>query len=300
MWQVTRIIDQAKNMVMNYSPVEVAVREATNSETWGPSGTQMAELAKWSYSYVDFQELMGMLWKRMLEEKQWRHIYKSLLVLDYLLKNGSERVLEDSKSRSYDIRSLETFRFVDEAGKDQGINVREKAKSVSALLSDSERLREERIKARKNRGKYIGTGNIGAASVFGGAGSDSYDRNGYDRESDYRGGEGDYSGSGNSVGGRASSERYEEPDDRFRRRNEEFEPSRNYHRRNMDSYEGSYDADPRGPIPDIRGSHSSSYRDIDQDFKPRRDTYDYPPPASSSSNHNQDFDSFVPRALKNN
>ena len=31
---------------MNYTETEAKVREATNEDPWGPSGTQMADLAK--------------------------------------------------------------------------------------------------------------------------------------------------------------------------------------------------------------------------------------------------------------
>ena len=44
------------------------------------------------------------------------------MLLNYLLKNGSEKVVTSSREHLYDIRSLETFSFVDENGKDQGIN----------------------------------------------------------------------------------------------------------------------------------------------------------------------------------
>lgn len=41
-----------------------------------------------------------MLWKRMLKDKEgkhWRRIYKSMLLLDHLIKNGSDRVIESAR-----------------------------------------------------------------------------------------------------------------------------------------------------------------------------------------------------------
>lgn len=70
-------------------------------------------------------QVMGMLWKRMLKDKEgkhWRRVYKSLLLLDHLIKNGSERVVESARDHLYDLRRLEKFEFVDQKGKDQGIN----------------------------------------------------------------------------------------------------------------------------------------------------------------------------------
>ena len=64
-------------MVMNYSDVEAKVREATNDETWGPHGSLMGELAKYTFTYEHYPEVMSMLWKRMFESKKnWRRTYK--------------------------------------------------------------------------------------------------------------------------------------------------------------------------------------------------------------------------------
>lgn len=62
---------------MNYSEVESKVREATNDDTWGPHGSIMSEIAKYTFTYEHFPEVMSMLWKRMLQEKKnWRRVYK--------------------------------------------------------------------------------------------------------------------------------------------------------------------------------------------------------------------------------
>lgn len=41
MWKVRELVDKATNVVMNYTETEAKVREATNDDPWGPSGTQM-------------------------------------------------------------------------------------------------------------------------------------------------------------------------------------------------------------------------------------------------------------------
>lgn len=46
--------------------------------------------------------------------------------------------------------------FVDESGKDQGVNVRQKVKDLVQFVQDDDTLREERKKAKKNKDKYIG------------------------------------------------------------------------------------------------------------------------------------------------
>uniref|UniRef100_A0A671QHY1 Clathrin interactor 1-like n=1 Tax=Sinocyclocheilus anshuiensis TaxID=1608454 RepID=A0A671QHY1_9TELE len=143
---------------MNYSEIESKVREATNDDPWGPSGQLMGEIAKSTFMYEQFPEVMNMLWTRMLKDnkKNWRRVYKALLLLAYLIRNGSERVVTSTREHIYDLRSLENYHFVDENGKDQGINVRQKVKEMVEFVQDDDRLREERKKAKKNKDKYIG------------------------------------------------------------------------------------------------------------------------------------------------
>uniref|UniRef100_A0A671NWA0 Clathrin interactor 1-like n=1 Tax=Sinocyclocheilus anshuiensis TaxID=1608454 RepID=A0A671NWA0_9TELE len=146
------------NVVMNYTEIESKVREATNDDPWGPSGQLMGEIARATFMYEHFPEVMNMLWTRMLKDnkKNWRRVYKSLLLLPYLIRNGSERVVTSAREHLYDLRSIESYHYVDENGKDQGVNVRQKVKELLEFVQDDDRLREERKKAKKNRDKYIG------------------------------------------------------------------------------------------------------------------------------------------------
>ncbi|XP_014835510.1 PREDICTED: clathrin interactor 1-like [Poecilia mexicana] len=78
MWKVRELVDKATNVVMNYSEIESKVREATNDDPWGPSGQLMGEIAKATFMYEQFPEVMNMLWTRMLKDnkKNWRRVYK--------------------------------------------------------------------------------------------------------------------------------------------------------------------------------------------------------------------------------
>ncbi|XP_070960123.1 clathrin interactor 1-like isoform X2 [Oncorhynchus clarkii lewisi] len=177
MWKVRELVDKATNVVMNYSEVESKVREATNDDPWGPSGQQMADISRCTFMYEQFPEAMNMLWIRMLREnkKNWRRVYKSLLLLSHLIRNGSERVVTSSREHIYDLRSLESYHFVDENGKDQGVNVRQKVKEMVDIIQDDDRLREERKKAKKNKDKYIGVSSDSMGGGFSRYTSDRYD-----------------------------------------------------------------------------------------------------------------------------
>ncbi|XP_077020877.1 epsin-3 isoform X2 [Tamandua tetradactyla] len=143
---------QVKNIVHNYSEAEVKVREATSNDPWGPPSSLMSEIADLTFNTVAFAEVMGMLWRRLNDSgKNWRHVYKALTLLDYLLKTGSERVAHQCRENLYTIQTLKDFQYIDRDGKDQGVNVREKVKQVMALLKDEERLRQERAQALKTK-----------------------------------------------------------------------------------------------------------------------------------------------------
>ena len=147
---------------MAYTETEIKVRNATNEQPWGPTGQQMSELAAISMSGVHFAELMGTLWSRMYQDnltgnRNWRRTYKSLLLLDYLIKNGSEQIVTAAQSKIQLLRRLENYVFVEkQSGKDTGSNVRQKAKKLIELLSDNDRICSERQKARLLRDKFVG------------------------------------------------------------------------------------------------------------------------------------------------
>ncbi|XP_049958449.1 telomere length regulation protein TEL2 homolog isoform X1 [Schistocerca serialis cubense] len=178
MWKVRELVDKATNVVMNYTDIEAKVREATNDDAWGPTGALMQEVAQGTFTYEQFPEVMSMLWKRMLQDnkKNWRRTYKSLLLLNYLVRNGSERVVTSAREHIYDLRSLENYTYIDEYGKDQGINVRHKVRELIDFIQDDDKLREERKKAKKNKDKYVGMSSDAMGMRFGSSGWDDTPR----------------------------------------------------------------------------------------------------------------------------
>ncbi|KAI9717882.1 MAG: hypothetical protein M1812_004409 [Candelaria pacifica] len=204
-------VRKVQNAVMNYTEMESKVREATNNEPWGASTTLMQEIASGTYNYQLLNEIMPMIYKRFTEKaaEEWRQIYKGLQLLEFLIKNGSERVIDDARSHLSLLKMLRQFHFIDQNGKDQGINVRNRSKELAELLSDVERIRAERKKARATRNKYggveggmgLGSGGMssgsGSGSRYGGFGSE--DAGGY---GGYSGGVyGDGGGFGGASGG---------------------------------------------------------------------------------------------------
>jgi len=168
-------------------------------------------------------EIMPMIYKRFTEKaaEEWRQIYKvsdilallmnslthtslqGLQLLEFLVKNGSERVIDDARGHLSLLKMLRQFQFIDQNGKDQGVNVRNRAKELAELLGDVDRIRAERKKARANRNKFGGvegsggmSGSMSGSSRYGGFGSEDAGFGGYS---------GGTYGDGGGFGGNTSS-----------------------------------------------------------------------------------------------
>eukprot|EP00051_Salpingoeca_urceolata_P001365 m.40394 g.40394 ORF g.40394 m.40394 type:complete len:338 (+) comp11361_c0_seq2:133-1146(+) len=140
-----------KNLVHSYTASERAVREATSNDTWGASSTLMAKIAVYTQDLHECPVVMAMIWRRMDDHipKNWRHVYKSLVLVDYLVKNGSDQAVHLIKENLFAFQTLRDFQFMDSNGKDQGVNVRERARSLLALLANERTLQEERARAQQ-------------------------------------------------------------------------------------------------------------------------------------------------------
>lgn len=207
----------------------------------GPStSTRQLAGAGWASSKLtspssqQMNEIMPMIYKRFTEKsaEEWRQIYKALQLMEFLIKNGSERVIDDARSHLSLIKMLRQFHYIDQNGKDQGINVRNRSKELVELLSDVEKIRSERKKARQTRNKYGGVegGSSGAgfppgsgSGRYGGFGSESAGYGGGDSSS-YGGSTRGVYGDGGGFGGeshddydeggrRGGAERFEEYDE---------------------------------------------------------------------------------------
>ncbi|ETN80317.1 ENTH domain protein [Necator americanus] len=123
-------------MVMNYTEAENLVYEATNEDPWGPTGSQMKDIANYTFQYEGFHQVMNLLWKRMLEDNKtaWRRVYKAVGCLEESMFTG-KLVLTSSISFS----------------------VRHRAKLILELLGDDDKLRTQRKKVKSdNKDRYQG------------------------------------------------------------------------------------------------------------------------------------------------
>ncbi|TYK16961.1 clathrin interactor EPSIN 2 isoform X2 [Cucumis melo var. makuwa] len=232
---------EVNKTVLKIPKIEQKVLDATSNEPWGPHGSLLADIAQATRNYHEYQMIMGILWKRINDTgKNWRHVYKGLTVLEYLVGHGSERVIDDIREHAYQISTLSDFQYIDSNGRDQGNNVRKKSQNLVALVNDKERIIEVRQKAAANRDKFRSASSMGSMyrpssggyddRYEGRYGSRDGDRNvdSYGRERDY-GFRDDRSGRNEDSYGRDYEERYNRDgykDDDYRGRS-----------RNIDDYQ---------------------------------------------------------------
>lgn len=180
---------------------EKLVLEATNDEKWGPTNSQMQEIARITMNYSGCDEVKRVIWER-LSETEVRHVQKALLLLEYLLRNGHTSFRSEARSMSGLLQSL-TYMSRYTVGEEAALQevVKRKAKDILAMVNDEELYNMEREKAQKIKSKVTSYGNDGG---FGG----SY--GGYDNYSNYSSAP---ARSGAAKGGSDDEYEYEYSDD---------------------------------------------------------------------------------------
>ena len=272
--QTVREIKREVNLkVLKIPEIEQKVLDATDDEPWGPHGTALAEIAQATKKFSECQMVMNVLWTRLTETgKNWRFVYKSLAVIEYLVAHGSERAVDDIIEHTYQISSLTSFEYVEPSGKDLGINVRKKAENIVALLNNKEKIQEVRNKAAANRDKYVGVSSSGVSYK---SSSASFSSSGGSFRSNER-----YGGFGNKSDGDSFKDSYSEKD----RYDEEKIDQSTYKSKKGSSRYGSKVQDT------VSASGSKMMTKIGEPKKSSSQRSTVP-----SSNYEEDFDDFDPR-----
>eukprot|EP00771_Trimastix_marina_P000682 gnl/Trimastix_PCT/1704.p1 GENE.gnl/Trimastix_PCT/1704~~gnl/Trimastix_PCT/1704.p1 ORF type:complete len:524 (+),score=72.11 gnl/Trimastix_PCT/1704:101-1672(+) len=155
------ILKKVKNRIFA-TEIERHVKEATDSSRNPPDSDLMLAISDATHRYEDYNMIMAVIYQRLeqsaLEGKNFRKVYKALLLLEYVIRNGSGQVIDDVRRRLYVLKRLMNFHHIDERHNDQGANIREKAKDMVAFVQDDSRVQEEREKASSMRDKYRGLG----------------------------------------------------------------------------------------------------------------------------------------------
>jgi len=140
-----------KNVVVQYEEIEIKVREATSNDSWGATTTLMSEIAQATNDHKEYNKLFAMLWKRLKDEGNVLHVQKAMILIEYLLRNGSDRFIRDVKDRVDDIDRLRSYKTRSSKlnDVDRARQVRRKAAALITLVSDEKRLLRERQTAER-------------------------------------------------------------------------------------------------------------------------------------------------------
>ncbi|XP_019184907.1 PREDICTED: clathrin interactor EPSIN 1 isoform X2 [Ipomoea nil] len=277
--QTVREIKREVNLkVLKVPEIEQKVLDATDDEPWGPHGTAMAEIAQATKKFSECSIVMNVLWTRLKEtDKNWRYVYKALVVLEYLVAHGSERSVDEIVEHTYQISSLTKFEYVEPSGKDMGINVRKKAENIVSLLNDKDKIHEVRNKASANREKYFGLSSTGVTYKSGSASLSSGSR---------------YGGFGNNAD--SDSFAYKERD---RYGEDKFDQNTTYKsRREISEKDGSLN---KGASPYVSksqgGVSAGGSKMTNKSYSDKNASKPSVNSSTPSSNYDDDFDDFDPR-----
>ena len=72
--------------------------------------------------------------------KEWKRIAKAINVMDYLVKNGAPRCIQDIKDDIFKVRPFCDFKYKEPNGMENGIDLRDKARALVELLNDANKI----------------------------------------------------------------------------------------------------------------------------------------------------------------
>jgi len=145
-----------KNAVLQIPPIEAKTRELTSNVPWGSKRSEMMDVAEGTNHFDERKLVMKVIWERIGDKDNARHIQKGLQLLEFLIANGSDSVAENAKDYLSDITDLKHYRHRDDNGKDVGGSVRELAEKVSGILRSEKEIDKVRQEARQARSKFQG------------------------------------------------------------------------------------------------------------------------------------------------
>eukprot|EP00933_Yihiella_yeosuensis_P042804 TRINITY_DN3746_c9_g1_i1.p1 TRINITY_DN3746_c9_g1~~TRINITY_DN3746_c9_g1_i1.p1 ORF type:complete len:585 (-),score=148.85 TRINITY_DN3746_c9_g1_i1:66-1727(-) len=266
--EAVKIKRQAKAIAEVETPFEKNLREATSNRKWGCPNSVLLELAADAQSYKYRQKIMQRTWENLQgNQEKWRRILKTLIMVEYLLKNGTEQILPEVQSEQMCIRRLTSYQCKED-GLDRGTGVREKAECLLKLLNDKELLKTEREQAKQHRAKLHGNGSTSVSG--GGRGHSSSDGFGH-------------SGSGFSSGrGNISSSQASELNSRFDRLKQQQQQERAAREKDFRFNDDERDRD--GDSQERRRQDDNRNRDSPRDNRPQQDSYGLFDPSFRPSN----------------
>jgi hypothetical protein len=70
-------------------------------------------LPRFSFS-DEYPRMFTMLWKRLQDYAQIRHVQKALFVIEFCLRHGADRFVADVRDRADSIGKLRSYRYIED------------------------------------------------------------------------------------------------------------------------------------------------------------------------------------------
>ena len=142
-----KVTDAIKD-ILGKTPLEEDLDNAINNEEWLAPNTLLRSLAEKTHHDEDSSRILKAIWENLRSApRNWRKIQKTLLLVDMVIRTGSQRALAEIRNESFKIRILTDFSYED-SGMGYGNGVRETATEIVRILGDIRLLEAEREKAR--------------------------------------------------------------------------------------------------------------------------------------------------------
>lgn len=99
---------ELKDKVLRKTELEILLEEATNDEKWNVPNTKLQQIADHSHDWNEYNVIMKHLWEILnLKSSNYLQIFKGLHLMEFLIKNGATRIIQDLKDDIFKIRTLQ-------------------------------------------------------------------------------------------------------------------------------------------------------------------------------------------------
>lgn len=113
-----------------------------------PDARTLTCIADAAFDMDDWWRIAKVLHQRLQQGsgdwKEWRPVYKALVVLEFLLTHGPEDLPREFHPDMPAMNHLRSFNYIDEKGFDWGACMQRRTDSILTLLTDGDRLKEAR------------------------------------------------------------------------------------------------------------------------------------------------------------
>nr|GMD21826.1 epsin-3 [Ipomoea batatas] len=150
----------ARLYLTDATQAELLAEDATGNDVGTPDNITMTMIADASYGPEDYWKIVDVLHRRLdeIDWMQWRQLYKSLVLLEFLIIHGPEDLGAEFLCDVEIIRELGSFKYKDERGIDWGLMMQRKSERILNLLQDDNALKQARLKSQRISGEIHGFG----------------------------------------------------------------------------------------------------------------------------------------------